>query len=65
MVILATGYSWSCPGLHDLIPENDGTPVRLRRIETQLRVFLGVNFDLYDGMGRNLVAKRVMAEGCV
>ena len=39
--------------LHDVIVENDGTPVRLRRIETQLRVFLGVNFDFYDGTERN------------
>ena len=36
--------------------------VRLRRDGTQLRVFLGLNFDLYKGIGRNSVAKCSVSE---
>ena len=40
-------------------------PVRLRGNETQLHVFLGVHFDLYEGMGTNSVAKCIVSEDSV
>ena len=40
-------------------------PVRLRRNGTQIRVFLGLHFDLYEGTGQNSVAKCSVSEGSV